>query len=374
MANLILMLNKLDAIVAEPKTMLDKCLGEGKKVVGCFPIYTPAELVQAAGMIPIGLWGGQIAPSVAGQYAPIFTCSIMRSCLDLGMRGKYEGLSAAMMPMLCDTFRGMSAAWRVGVKNIPLISFIHPQNRDDAASKEFLIAEYGEVKKKLEIIAGREITDGALTTIFKIYNTHNAVMREFAVVANDHLDVITPSVRHIVMKSSHFMEKAEHTAIVEKIIAALKELPVHHWKGKKVILTGITAEPSDLLEIFTENKIAVVGDDLAQESRQFRTDIPEGGNPLERLAQQWLDRKACSVVHEKNSSRGELIVDLVKKNNADGVAVCLMKFCDVEEYEYPMIAKNSEDAGIPTLCLDIDQSTRIDEQSRTKIQSFADMI
>ena len=374
MANLISLLNKLDAIVAKPKAMLDKYLGEGKRVVGCFPIYTPAELVHAAGMVPMGLWGGQITPSLAGQYAPIFTCSIMRSCLDLGMLGKYEGLSAAIMPMLCDTFRGMSAAWRVGVKNIPLISFIHPQNRADAASKEFLIAEYGEVKKKLEAIAGCEITAGALDAIFKIYNAHNAAMREFAEVANDHLDVITPSVRHIVMKSSHFMEKAEHTAIVEKIIAALNKLPVHQWKGKRVILTGITAEPGDLLEIFTENKIAVVGDDLAQESRQFRTDIPEGGNPLERLAQQWLDRKACSVVHEISSSRGELIVDLVKKNNADGIAVCLMKFCDVEEYEYPMIAKKSEDAGIPTLCLDIDQSTRIDEQSRTKIQSFADMI
>ena len=373
MSNLNSLLNELNTIVANPKAVLANYLGEGKKVIGCIEMYTPEELVHAAGMIPMGIWGGQVTPSVAAQYAPNFTCSIMRSSLEFGMLGKYDGLSAAMMPMLCDTFRGMSAAWRVGVKNIPLITLIHPQNRAVAAGKEFLIAEYGVVKKKLEAIAGCKITDEALTKSFKVYNAHNVVMRKFAEIANDHLDVITPSIRHSVMISANLLEKAEHTAIVAKIIAALEELPVHQWKGKKVILTGITAEPSVFLDIFAENNIAVVGDDLAQESRQFRTDIPEGSNPMERLAQQWFDRKACSTIHEINSTRGELITDLAKKNKADGVAVCLMKFCDVEEYDYPMIIKHAEDAGLSTLSLEIDQSTQNNEQSRTKIQSFAEM-
>lgn len=374
MVNLASLLNQLDAIVANPKIMLAKYLGEGKKVIGCFPIYTPEELVHASGMIPMGLWGAQITPALAGQYAPIFTCSIMRSCLEMGMTGKYQGLSGAIMPMLCDTFRGMSGAWRVGVTDIPLISFIHPQNRANAGSEEFLVSEYEEVKKKLEAIAGRQITDEALEKSIAVYNAHNAVMREFAEVANDHLDIVTPSVRHTVMKSAHFMEKAEHTATVSQIIARLKALPVHQWRGKRVILTGITAEPNYFLDIFTENNIAVVGDDLAQESRQFRTDIPAGSNPLARLAGQWFDRTACSTVHEIKSTRGELIVELAKASQADGVAVCLMKFCDVEEYEYPLIAKAAEAAGLATLCLEIDQSTQDNEQSRTKIQSFAEMI
>jgi (R)-2-hydroxyisocaproyl-CoA dehydratase beta subunit len=374
MANLESLLNTLDTIVANPEVMLKKYLGQGKKVIGCFPIYTPQELVHAAGMVPMGLWGGQINPSQAGRYAPIFTCSIMRSCLELGMTGKYEGLSAAMMPMLCDTFRGMSGAWRAGVNNIPLISFIHPQNRADEASKEFMTAEYGEVKKKLEAIAGHQITDAALDKSFAVYNAHHAIMREFARIANDHLDIIAPSVRHAVMKSSHFMETDEHTVIMEQIVAALKALPVFRWKGKKVVLTGITAEPSRLLDLFTENQVAVVGDDLAQESRQFRTDIPEGGQPLERLAQQWLDRKACSVVHEISSTRGQMIVDLAKQSDADGIVVCLMKFCDAEEYDYPMIVQHDDKSGILTLCLDIDQSIENNEQSRTKVQSFAEMI
>ncbi|MGL5514137.1 MAG: 2-hydroxyacyl-CoA dehydratase, partial [Sporomusa sp.] len=115
MANLSNLLNELKDGSDNPKAMLKKYLDSGKKVIGCFPIYTPAEIVHAAGMIPMGIWGGQINPSVAGQYAPIFICSIMRSALEFGMLGKYKAVSAVIMPILCDTFRGMSGAWRTGV-------------------------------------------------------------------------------------------------------------------------------------------------------------------------------------------------------------------------------------------------------------------
>ncbi len=373
MADLNTLLQELGDIAANPKAMLKRYLSEGRKVVGCFPLYTPEELVHAAGMIPMGLWGGQISPTVAGRYNPIFTCSIMRSCLEYGMTGVYKGLACAIMPMLCDTFRGTSGGWRAGVKDIPLIAFIHPQNRTDSGAREFLVEEYNQVRGLLEKHTGCSITDHALETSIELYNDHSAIMREFAEVANSHLDVVTPVVRHNVMKSALFMEKGEHTEKVRTIIAALKQLPVHEWKGKKVILTGITAEPDDFLAIFAENNIAVVGDDLAQESRQYRTPIPAGKTPVERLASQWLGRRACSTVHEAENSRGELLVEIAKKYGAHGVAVCLMRFCDVEEYDYPFISKAVEEAGFYSLCLEIDQSTQNNEQSRTKIQSFAEM-
>lgn len=83
------------------------------------------------------------------------------------------------------------------------------------------------------------------------------------------------------MKSAFFFEKSEHSAIVKDITEGLEQLPSHPFSGKKVVLTGITAEPDDILEILAENKIAVAGDDLAQEMRQYRTDTPSkgGGGP-----------------------------------------------------------------------------------------------
>ena len=30
----------------------------GGRAVGCFPVYIPAEVIHAAGMLPVGLFGG----------------------------------------------------------------------------------------------------------------------------------------------------------------------------------------------------------------------------------------------------------------------------------------------------------------------------
>lgn len=374
MTDINVLIKKFESIANNPKALLDRYVAEGKKVVGCFPVYTPQPLVVAAGFVPMGLWGGQVTPTVAGKYNPIFTCSIMRSVLEFGMKGAYKGLSAVVMPMLCDTFRGMSSGWRAGVKDIPLISFIHTQNRMDSGSLEFMIEEYKSVQKRLESISGVEVTNDKLNETIDLYNKRNAVMREFCDIANEHLDVVNPVVRHNVFKSVIFLEVTETINLVQQFIDELKKQPVYNWTGKKVILTGITAEPDEFLNIFVENNVAVVGDDLAQESRQYRTDYPSGTSAIERLAAQWMHVKGCSMAFEPDVSiRGQMLVKMAKEKGADGIAVCLMRFCDVEEYDYPYISKLTEDAGLYSLCLEIDQSTQDNGQSRTKVQSYAEI-
>ena len=357
-----------------PRKNMDRYLSEGKKIVGCFPIYTPQPLVTALDMIPMGLWGGQVTPTVAGKYNPIYTCSIMRSCLEYGMTGVYHGLTAVIMPMLCDTFRGMSSGWRAGVKDIPIISFIHPQNRSDSGAEAFLEEEYKAVQEQLEHIAGKAIEEEKLNRSLDLYNARNTLMRTFIELANDHLDIITPVVRHRVMKAVTFLEIQETLTLLRELNAVLESLPVHEWKGKRTILTGITAEPEEFLQIFADNHIAVVADDLAQESRQYRNDYPDGANAIQRLAKQWFEIGCCSTVYQEDKfQRGEVLVELAQDYDADCIAVCLMRFCDVEEYDYPYISQMAEKSGLYCLCLEIDQSTQDNGQSKTKIQSYAEI-
>lgn len=374
-------MRKLEEILEEfafcaghPRQMMERNLSTGKKVIGCFPIYTPQPLITALDMIPMGLWGGQVTPAAAGKYNPIYTCSIMRSCMEYGMTGVYKGMSAAVMPILCDTFRGMSSGWRMGVRDIPLISFIHPQNREDEGALDFLTEEYESVKKKLEEIAGEKLSDKKLEEAIELYNVRNRLIRQFCDIANLHLDVIKPVVRHNIMKSFTFLEINTAIEMTEELIQALNAREPHEWRGKKVILTGITAEPENFLSIFEENDIAVAADDLAQESRQYRTDYPSGGTPMRRLAMQWFDMKGCSAVYsEDHRQRGKMLVKMAHEYGADCIAVCLMRFCDVEEYDYPYISKMTEETGLYCLCLEIDQSTQDNGQSKTKIQSYAEI-
>lgn len=368
-------LARLQAACDNPRAQLDHYLAQGKKVVGCFAPYAPEELVHASGMIPMGLWGGQTEFQKVTSYLPAFACPVMQANLEFALRGAYEGLSAVIIPAICDTLRCMTQNWRFGVPSIPMIPIVYPQNRTSPASVDYLISEYETVLTMLYTVTGQMMNEKALCRTIEIYNEHNAAMREFAQAANDHLDVVTPKVRHTVFKSAFFFEKEEHTAIVKEITAALKEQPVHNWTGRKILLTGITFEPDEILDVLAENGLAVVGDDLAHESRQYRTDTPaKGGGGLKRLALQWNNRFGCSLIHELDKPRGKMLVKMCRETGAQGVLTGLMKFCDPEEYDLPFLENDLRAAGIPCITVSIDQQSSGAEQLRTRIQSFAELL
>ena len=375
MADLAQDLARLQTASENPRAQLDYYLKQGKKVIGCFAPYTPEELVHASGMIPFGLWGGHTDLKLTKSYLPAFACSVMQANMELGLKGAYTGLSAVIIPAICDTLRCMTQNWRFGVTSIPMIPIVYPQNRTSPASVDYLISEYETVLTMLSTITGMMMNEKALCETIKIYNEHNRTMREFAVTANEHLDIITPQVRHAVFKSAFFFEKSEHTAILREIIEELKTRPVYDWPGKKVILTGIMCEPDQILDFFTENNIAVVGDDLAHESRQYRIDIPEmGGGGLKRLALQWNARYGCSLIHEIGKPRGAMLIRMCRDYGAAGVVSCMMKFCDPEEYDQPYYEVDLNKAGLPYVTIEIDQQNASYEQIRTRIQTFCEMI
>lgn len=368
-------LARLQAACDNPRTQLDYYLKQGKKVVGCFAPYTPEELVHASGMIPMGLWGGQTEFQKVTSYLPAFACPIMQANLEFALNGVYDGLSAVIIPAICDTLRCMTQNWRFGVPSIPMVPIVYPQNRTSPASVDYLISEFETVNTMLYTITGQMMNEAALCRSIQVYNEHHSVMRRFDAVANDHLDVITPRVRHIVHKSAFFYEKGEHIEILRSIIQELERRPVCTWTGKKVLLAGIMCEPEEILGILEENQIAVVADDLAQESRQYRTDTPlQGGGGLKRLALQWNLRHGCSLIHQMDKPRGGMMIQMCRDTGAQGVISCMMKFCDPEEYDQPFYETELKRAGYPCLSIDVDPQDTSFEQIRTRIQTYSEML
>lgn len=374
MADLKKNIELLQEACRNPRAQMDRYLKEGKKIVGCFEPYTPEELVHASGMIPMGLFGGRADIQLAKSYLPPFACPVMQANMEYGLNGTYDGMSAVIIPVLCDTLRCMTQNWRFGVKKIPMAPIVYPQNRKSPAALEYLISEYEQVLVILATVTGEMMKERCLQETIQVYNAHNAAMREFADLAADHLDIITPKVRHAVMKSAWFYEKGEHTQIIKEINEELKKLPVHTFTGRKVVLTGISCEPDEILDILEKNNIAVVADDLVQESQQYRTDTPSnGGGGLKRLAKQWMGRYGCSLIHEEGKPRGQMLIDMCREKKADGVISCMMKFCDPEEYDQPYFERDLRKAGYPCLAIEIDPLNTNYEQLLTRVQAFAEL-
>ncbi len=367
------LLEQFKAIAGDPrKAVADHLAETGKGAIGMMPIYAPEELVHATGFLPVGLWGGSRPVTKARAYLPPFACSVMQQVMELECEGAYDDLAAVVFSVPCDTLKCMSQKWK---GTSPVLVFTHPQNRGLEAANRFLEREYAILKEKLENVTGVKITNAALEHSIQVYNENRAVMREFSVLAAQYPQVISAVDRHAVFKSRLFIEKSRHTALVKQLMEAVRAAEPQPWTGKKVVVTGILLEPNGLLELFDQLGLAIVADDLAQESRQIRVDVPEGDEaPLYRLARVWQKMYGCSVATDIQKQRGPMLLDMVRKTGADAIVVAMMKFCDPEEWDYPIYYKQFEAQGVRNLMIEVDQESTSFEQIHTRLQSLVETL
>ena len=368
-------IQKLAETAEAPKASVAKAMKEtGKKALGCFPIYTPEEIAYAAGYLPVGLWGGQVDIKLADKYIQGFCCSIMRANLELAMRGSYSVLEGVVIPTYCDSLKAILANWMYAVPNVKAIPYSVIQNRFGSGALAFAVSQLEIFRKDIEALSGKKILDADIENAFALYESYREAMRVFTERARKLPKTITPTLRHQIIKAAFYMDKKDYLREIETLNRLLSELPQENAAGPKVIVTGLLAEPASFLNLFTQNKYAFMGDDLAQESRQFRTPARAEGSAIERMAYRILDQRGDTFFYEKDKSRGQMLVNMVRETGSDGVVVAMFKFCDPEEFDYPVYKKDLDEAGIPVLYLEIEQKTENPEALRTRVQSFAEML
>lgn len=363
-----------------PAEQLKKFKAEGKKVVGVLPYYAPEELVYAAGMVPMGIWGSNDKEVMRSkEYCATFYCDIAQLALEMLLDGTMDQLDAIITPTICDTLRPMSQNFRVAVgSKIPCIFLAHPQNRFADWGVEFCKDQYRSVMDKLAFLAGHDVTNKDILKAIKVYNASRAARREFVKLANEHCDVVNPIQRSAVLKASYFMLKDEYTEKLVALNEELKALPAAKWNGTKVVTSGIICDNPKLLQIFIDNNIAIAADDVAHESRGFRFDAPEDvQDGLLALALQFSAMDYDILLYDKFSNqnrRAEDVVAKIKESGAQGLVLFMQTFCDPEEMEYPYLKKALDAAGIPHVKLGVNQQMRDFGQASTAIQAFADVL
>ncbi len=355
------------------RTVKSEMTRSGKKAVGCMLEFCPEELVYAGGMLPVGLWGGKVELNRAKRYFPTFFCAPVQQSLELALQGAYDGvLSAVVVPILCDTLKSAGQNWRVAVPDIPMIPVVYPQNRRSKAGRAFLRHELSDAKKKLEQVCGRTIGDEDISRAIELYNRYRLALRAFAREAAFHGDVVPPSVRHSVFQCGFYLDKKDYVQTLESLTGALRELPRQEGR-RRVALTGIALDSPRILEAMDKNGLTVTADTLAQESGQNVALVPEGDDPLDRLAGWWGEMGLSSLAVDQDKERVEHMIRLVRQGQADGVIIAVPSFCDPEEYDYPIFRSAFEQAGVRHLLLELSgQST--EEQARARIQAFAELL
>ena len=366
------LLNQLHTVASNPAAQLKKYLDAGEKVVAVAPVYTPEEVIHAMGFVPMGVWGADVELSASKEYFPAFICSVLQSILEMGMKGTYNGVSAIVVPSLCDSLKCLGENWKYAVPSIPFIPMVYPQNRANQNGVDFAVAGYRRVAADLEKATGAKLTDEALSRSIRIYNEHNKAMRAISAELARHPE-ITAAQRSDIFKSAWFMRKEEHTALVNELLKVLAAEPAGE-KKIDIVTSGILCDSPALLEVFDRLGFHIVADDIAAESRQYRVDCAEEGDPIVALGWKFANMGNCSVLYDVNKGRADHIVKIAKEKGARGVVMVMTKFCDPEEFDYVIIKKACDEADLPVIQIEVDRQMQEMGQIATALETYRDLL
>jgi benzoyl-CoA reductase/2-hydroxyglutaryl-CoA dehydratase subunit BcrC/BadD/HgdB len=102
--------------------------------------------------------------------------------------------------------------------------------------------------------------------------------------------------------------------------------------------------------------------------------VTDLGKGLDSLADKFSNMDNCSVLYDAKKKRVDMIVEDAIKYGAEGVIVVLTKFCDPEEFDYPLIKRACEAASLPIILIEVDRQMGNFEQARTMVETFKAML
>ena len=100
-------------IAQNPLQRAKKWKEAGGRVIGCFPMYIPEEIIHASGILPITLLGTNETVTLSDRYLQPYLCHVPRSNLDLALKGKLDFLDGIVFPDICDVVRMLPNIWNL---------------------------------------------------------------------------------------------------------------------------------------------------------------------------------------------------------------------------------------------------------------------
>ena len=357
-----------------------KAAAPGRKAIGYMPIYVPREIVHAAGMLPVGIFGGgdQLEVIQGDAYYQSYICRIPRSTLELGLTGRLDCLDGMLFPSICDVIRNLSGMWQVLFKDKYVKYFDLPQNYDDATGGSFYVHEMQTLREDLGKLGGTPVTDDALRASIAVYNDNRRAVRELYAYRAQQPWQVPTSEAYLVLRAGCVLPPEEHAQLIRQYLAECEKQKRPQRDNARVILTGSFCEqpPLGLIKSIEMAGCYVVDDDFQLIQSWLLDDVPATGDPLQELSKAFLHRSAstASKYDEKKADKGQFLLRQVKTRGAEGVIFAAASFCDPALLERPMLQEILAKHKIPYTAFKYAENTGQMAPIREQAGTFADSI
>ncbi len=357
---------------------------KGKRIIGHMCIFPPRELITAAGMVPYRIMGSPLEPITEGDaYLETDCCPFVRSCLDLGVKGKYDFLDGVIWPHSCDNVHKTLDIYKEIVGPKSYFRYIDVPHMTDESSYEFLAGEFEELKKTLEQFSGVEITEARLRRAVKLHNENRALLRRLNAMRKPSPPLISGTEITQVMLVSLTIPVEESIQLLREV---LDEVQAHNddsaEKRARLLLYGGCIDDITFIRLLEQSGSDVVMDDLCFGTANFREDVKLNGDMVRNLAEHYLGHVTCprnlwrspGTRKEDLDNRFGYLRDYAREFHVNGAILYVLRYCDCYEFDVPDVRDYLLEAGVMSLHLEDDYSLTSMQGFRTRIEAFLEMI
>jgi benzoyl-CoA reductase subunit C len=344
----------------------------GGKVIGHFQVYFPEEIAHAGGLLPFKVRGAPIEPTRADSHFGSYLCSILKTSLELALSQRVQ-LEAFFTHPICDAARNLAGVWG---RNFPYpcqILYL-PQNANSAHAADYLRHEYDRLRRTLEPIAGRAITDDDLRRSIGVYNTNRALLREIYALKRTAPWLLPADEAYVLVALGGLLPREEHNALLQALLPQIRERPARPRDRIRVVFEGGFCEqpPLDLIRMIGRS-CYVVDDDLLIGLRWIVEDVPASGDPLHALATAYLEQSSHSPVqHDVRKPKGEMLLQRIQESGAKAAIVTAAKMCEPGLEEQVVHTRTLDQAGIPYFVSEFEENMTSFDQLEIQLETFVE--
>ena len=358
-----------------------KLKDEGKKLVGMFCTYTPAEIILAAGAVPVGVCSfSDETITEAEKDLPRNLCPLIKSSYGFAVTEKCPYMYFADLMIGETTCDGKKKMYELlsDIKAVHVMQL--PQTQDEDTAKELWLDEVIRLKERIEKDFGVEISDEKIRSAIKIKNEERNLLKELYDLSKSCPPPITGLAQLKVLYGSQYkfdcMEKIRQLRILIDNIKQdyLNGVENVSKDAKRILVTGcpladvtekiITAiEDSGGVVVVYENCVGAKTAELL---------VDEDAEPYSAIADRYL-KIGCSVM-TPNDNRFALISKLVKDFKVDGVVEMTLQACHTFAVETTQIRRLLQEEKVPFISIETDYSKSDVAQIKTRIAAFIEML
>jgi benzoyl-CoA reductase/2-hydroxyglutaryl-CoA dehydratase subunit BcrC/BadD/HgdB len=274
--------------------------------------------------------------------------------------------------------RRLYDSWSTFLENPPYKHIMGVPCKISPESRNFFHSDLERFKGGLEQHFGVEITPDALRQAISLFNRTRSLLQELYELKKADPPLISGTETLEVVLAGLVTPKEEYNTMLEGLLKELKAGPGSQSStdddGIRLMISGSELDDPDHVKLIESCGATVVIDDLCNGSRYFGELVDEKAiDPLEALAQRYLDRFPCARMRPQQI-RVDHLQKLARDYKIDGLIYENIKFCGPYGGVFPIIRRAFKELDIPVLNLQRDYSGGGSGQVKTRVQAFLEQI